>query len=253
MKTRKLSDDVADRLRLMVLQGVLRPGDRMQSERQLADAMLASRPIIREALGILEGEGLLQLKRGGLHVRELTAEPILEPLVSLFRSEPTSFDDYLEFREVIEGAASYFAALRATEIDRQNLKQAFDNFVKSHEKGDPRREAAADAEFHIAIYEACHNLAILHIMRGTSSLLRNDVFFNRSRLYSRVGYQEATIEQHRLIFEAIMNGNPEGARSAAQAHITFVRKAIEELKKAEARLDVSRRRVMERSQFTSFE
>ncbi len=253
MKARKLSDDIADRLRTMILQGVLRPGDRIQSERQLVETMSASRPIIREALGALESEGLLQLKRGGLYVRELTAEPILEPLVTLFRNEPSSFDDYLEFREVIEGAAAYFAALRATEIDRQSLRQAFDNFVISHEKQDPRHEAATDADFHIAIYEACHNLAILHIMRGTASLLRNDVFYNRTRLYSRVGYKEATIEQHRLIYEAILSGNPEAARLAAQAHITFVRKAVEELKKAELRMDVARRRLTERQQFTSME
>ncbi len=253
MKARKLSDDIADRLRTMILQGVLRPGDRVQSERQLVETMSASRPIIREALGALESEGLLQLKRGGLYVRELTAEPILEPLVTLFRNEPSSFDDYLEFREVIEGAAAYFAALRATEIDRQSLKQAFDNFVISHEKKDPRHEAATDADFHIAIYEACHNLAILHIMRGTASLLRNDVFYNRTRLYSRVGYKDATIEQHRLIYEAILSGNPEAARLAAQAHITFVRKAVEELKKAEQRMDVARRRLTERQQFTSME
>jgi GntR family transcriptional regulator, transcriptional repressor for pyruvate dehydrogenase complex len=253
MKTRKLSDEIADRLRAMILQGVLRPGDRIHSERHLSETMSASRPIIREALALLESEGLLQIKRGGLHVRELTAEPILEPLVALFRSEPTSFEDYLEFREVIEGAASYLAALRATQIDRSNLQQAYGNFVKSHDHNDPRLEAATDAEFHIAIYEACHNLAILHIMRGTASLLRNDVFFNRSRLYGRVGYKDATIEQHRLIFEAIMNGNPEAARAAAEAHITFVRKAVEELKQAEARLDVARRRAVERTQFVAID
>ena len=251
MKSRKLADEIADRMRHLILHGILRPGDQIESERHLAETMSASRPVIREALGMLEAEGLLQIKRGGLHVRALAAEPILEPLVSLFRNEPSSFDDYLEFREIIEGAASYFAALRATEIDRDALRQAHDNFVKSHDRGDPQYEADMDAAFHIAIYEACHNLAILHIMRGTSGLLRNDVFFNRSRLYTRVGYKESTIEQHQLICEAILSGNPDGARSAAFAHITFVRKAIDELTKADFRLDISRRRQSERNSLIS--
>ena len=251
MKPRKLSDDIADRLRAMVLHGSLRPGDRIQAERQLAETLEASRPIIREALMQLEKEGLLQVRRGGLYVQELAHEPVVEPLLNLFASDPSSFDDYLEFREVIEGASAYFAALRATEIDRANLSQAHDKFVKSHAENNASLEAETDADFHIAIYEACHNLAILHIMRGTSALLKNDVFFNRSRLYQRVGYKEATIEQHRLILEAILSGNPDAAKAAAEAHITFVRKASDELKKAELRLEVSRRRVEERSQFSS--
>jgi GntR family transcriptional regulator, transcriptional repressor for pyruvate dehydrogenase complex len=195
---------------------------------------------------VLESEGLLDIRRGGLHVRELTASPIIDPLVGLFRSDPTSFDDYLEFREIIEGAAAYFAALRATDIDRENLQAAFDRFVGSHDKGDPDHEADMDAAFHVAIYEACHNRAILHVMRGTAALLKNDVFFNRSRLYPRVGYREATIDQHRLIFEAIMGGKPESAKAAAEAHITYVRRAIEELKKADARLEIARQRQRDR-------
>ena len=96
MKPRKLSDDIADRLRAMVLHGSLRPGDRIQAERQLAETLEASRPIIREALMQLEKEGLLQVRRGGLYVQELAHEPVVEPLLNLFASDPSSFDDYLE-------------------------------------------------------------------------------------------------------------------------------------------------------------
>jgi GntR family transcriptional repressor for pyruvate dehydrogenase complex len=246
MKHRKLADSISDRVRQWIMDGVLSPGDRIQSERALSDTFAVSRPIVREALATLEGEGLLDIRRGGLHVRELTASPIVDPLVTLFRSDPSSFDDYLEFREIIEGAAAYFAALRATEIDRDNLQKAFDRFVQSHDAGNPGQEAEMDAAFHVAIYEACHNRAILHVMRGTSGLLRNDVFFNRSRLYPRIGYREATIDQHRLIFDAIMNGKPDSARAAAAAHIVYVRRAVDELKKADARLEIARQRQRDR-------
>lgn len=246
MKPRKLADDISDRIRQWIVDGVLRPGDRIQSERALSETFGVSRPSVREGLAILEDEGLLDIRRGGLHVRELTASPIIDPLVALFRSDPSSFDDYLEFREIIEGAAAYFAALRATDIDRDNLQMAHQNFVLSHEAGNPGHEAEMDAAFHVAIYEACHNRALLHIMRGTSGLLKNDVFHNRSRLYPRVGYREATIDQHRLIFDAIMSGKPDSARAAAEAHITYVRRAVEELKRADARLEIARQRQRDR-------
>lgn len=246
MKHRKLADDISDRVRQWIVDGVLRPGDRIQSERALSETFTVSRPIVREALATLEDEGLLEIKRGGLHVRELTASPIVDPLVSLFRSDPSSFDDYLEFREIIEGAAAYFAALRATEIDRENLQTAFSGFVASHSTGNPDLEAEMDAAFHVAIYEACHNRAILIVMRGTASLLKNDVFYNRSRLYPRVGYREATIDQHRVIFDAIIAGKPESAKAAAEAHIVYVRRAVDELKKADARLEIARQRQHDR-------
>lgn len=242
VKQRRLADDIADKIRKFILEGSLRPGDRLPAERQLAEEFETSRPTIREALIALEQEGLLKMQRGGVHVADATEMSIRDPLVALFRSDPNVFDDYLEFRGILEGAAAYFAALRATDLDRDALRRAFSRVLACHEKADPLEEAHADADFHIAIYEACHNLTILHVMRGMSELLRNDVFYNRKTLYPRVGYREATVQQHRAIFDAIIMGDPAAAQRAAESHIAFVRQALDELKKSEARLDVALRR-----------
>ncbi|MFM8751454.1 FadR/GntR family transcriptional regulator [Rhabdaerophilum sp.] len=242
VRPRRLAEDIADRIRAFILEGSLRPGDRLPAERALAEQFETSRPTIRDALMQLEQEGLLQVQRGGVHVADATARVIRDPLVALFRSDPNVFDDYLEFRGVMEGAAAYFAALRATEVDRDSLRTAFQRVLDSHESGNPLEEAHADADFHIAIYEACHNLTILHVMRGMAELLRNDVFYNRRTLYPRVGYREATVQQHRAIFDAIVMGDPAAAQRAAETHIAFVRQALDELKKSEARLDVALRR-----------
>ncbi len=242
VRHKRLADEIADKVRLLILEGALRPGDRLPAERRMAEEFDTSRPTIREALKILEDEGLLQMKRGGLHVEDATVPAIRNPLTALFRSNPAVFDDYLEFRAVVEGMASYFAALRATDPDRDALRRAFDEILEAHEAGDQGREAHADANFHVTIYEACHNLTTLHIMRGMADVLRNDVFFNRSSLYPRAGYREATVEQHRSIYDAIMRGDPAAARAAAEAHIVFVRQALDELKRSEARLDVALRR-----------
>lgn len=242
IRPRRLADEIADKIRSYILEGSLRPGDRLPAERQMAEEFDTSRPTIREALKILEEEGLLQVRRGGLHVLDVMEPAIRDPLTALFRSNPAVFDDYLEFRAVIEGMAAYFAALRATEADRAALTAAFDTILVAHEEGDQTREAHADADFHVAIYEACHNLTTLHVMRGMAELLRNDVFYNRGSLYPRAGYRDATVEQHRAIYDAIMRGDPAAARDAAEAHIVFVRQALDELKLAEERLNVALRR-----------
>jgi GntR family transcriptional regulator, transcriptional repressor for pyruvate dehydrogenase complex len=244
---KRLAEEIADRIRSMILEGTLRPGDRLPAERQLAEELSTSRPTIREALKILEDEQLLQMRRGGIHIADATELTIKNPLTSLFRSNPETFDDYLEFRAVVEGMASQFAAIRATEPDRDALRVAFKEILEAHEAHDQLREAHADANFHVAIYEACHNLTTLHIMRGMADLLRNDVFFNRSSLYPRAGYRDSTVEQHRAIYEAIMRGDPQAARANAESHMVFVRQALDELKRSEQRLETALRRARERA------
>lgn len=243
----RLCETIASRLRELVFEGSLAPGVRLPPERELAERFGASRPTIRDALSILETEGLLQGRRDGLYVADPVGETIAAPLTALFQDNPDSFADYLEFRLIIEREACYYAALRANDVDRDNIRRCFERVTTLHEKPDPEAEAVAEADFHLSIYEACHNLTILHVMRGMSGLLRQDVTLNRTRLYPRAGYRDLTVQQHRAIFEAIMNGAPDAAREAGHAHIAFARDALEEIKLADHRLDVSLRRMAART------
>lgn len=168
--------------------------------------------------------------------------PMGEPLTSLLRAHPETAVDYLEFRRIVGSAAAWLAAQRATEEDRRELTQAFEAMAAAHEKDDPAEEAASDAEFHLAVYRASHNVVMLHIMRGIFDMLRQDVFYNRSRLYLRPGVRDLLLRQHRAIYEAIMQGDPEGARFAAEKHVNFTRDALNEAKQADARQAVAERR-----------
>lgn len=239
----RLADIVADQLRKLILEGTLRPGTRLPTERELAERFSTSRPTVRDAVNRLEEEGLLKMQRGGMHIADAAEETIAQPLSALLMSDPEGAEDYMEFRQIIEGSAAYLAAMRANDVDRDELDKAFRRMVELHDVGAPERESEADAGFHLAIYEASHNVAILHVMRALSSILRNDVFQNRSRLYSRRGYREITLKQHEAIFDAIMAGSPDEAKAAAQAHIGFAREAIAEIRKADQRLEVSLRRI----------
>jgi GntR family transcriptional repressor for pyruvate dehydrogenase complex len=243
IKQARLAEAITEQLRRLILEGTLRPGMRIPTERELAERFATSRPTVREAVARLESEGLLKIQRGGMHVADPAEETIAQPLSTLLMSDAQGVEDYMEFRQIVEGSAAYFAALRANDVDREQLTARFQAIVDCHQTGDLEREAAADADFHLAIYEACHNVAILHVMRALSDILRNDVLDNRSRLSARKGYREITLKQHQAIFDAILNGAPDEARAAAQAHIRFAREAIEEIRKADARLDVSLRRI----------
>lgn len=240
----KLADAVADHLERLILEGALRPGEKLLPERDLAERLNVSRPSLREALDKLATRGLVRSERGGgTYIAELVEGAFTTPLAELLQAHPEATYDYLDFRCVVEGEAARLAALRGTDVDRAVLTGRFQAVETAHGKIDPSDEAAADADFHLAIYEMSHNLVLLHIMRGFSAMLRDDVFYNRNRLYSRQGVRELLLSQHRAIYDAVMSGDGDAAEAAATRHIRFTRSALQEINEADARLEASLRRI----------
>ncbi len=240
----KLADTIADHLEQLILEGSLRPGERLLAERELAQRFDVSRPSLREALEKLENRGLLKSGRGGAtFVAPMLGDGFTEPLYTALASRPETTFDYLEFRRFVEGSAAYFAALRGTDVDRDLIRECFEKMEAAHQQDDSSDEAETDADFHLAVYEASHNLVMLHIMRSLSDMLRKDVFYNRAKLYQRQGVRELLLEQHRAVYQTVMAGDPDAAKAAAEAHIDFTRDALMEIAKADARLEVSLRRI----------
>ncbi|EGY00032.1 Pyruvate dehydrogenase complex repressor [Nitrospirillum viridazoti Y2] len=244
----KLADTIAEHLEQLIVEGSLRPGEKLVPERELAVRFNVSRPSLREALEKLEQRGLLRSGRGGAtFVAPLLGPTFTEPLHAVLAARPETTLDYLEFRTEVEGAAAYYAALRATDVDRAQIQARFEAMEAAHGHDEApesaKQEADADAEFHLAVYEATHNVVILHIMRALAEMLRQDVFFNRAKLYQRTGVRQLLLSQHRALYEAIMKGDPAAARAAAEAHINFIRDALVEISRADARLEASLRRI----------
>ena len=244
VKQERLSDAIVRQLENLILEGVLRPGERLPPERELAAQLQVSRPSVREALQRLEAAGLVESRHGGgTFVRNAFAETLTDPLADLFQRHPEAAVDFVEFRYTLDGIVAYYAALRGTDADREILTQRFRAIEAVHSKDDFVEEADRDADFHIAIAEASHNVVLLHVVRSLLELLRKDVIFNRNLLYSRKDARDLLMEQHRKIYELIMSRDAEGARAAAQAHMSHVERALREDRLSEARSDVSRRRL----------
>lgn len=244
IKQERLSGSVARELEKMILEGLLEPGERLPSERQLAQEMNVSRPSLREALQKLEASGLVETRHGGgTFVRNAIADGVTAPLADVFHRHPEAALDFIEFRETLDGIGAYYAALRGTADDHKMLAERFTAIEQAHEHGDPGLEAQRDAEFHIAIAEASHNIILLHVVRGLLELLRDDVIFNRAQLYSQPGQRQLLLEHHRLILDAILSGDAEKARDAAQAHMHHVDRTLRDRQLQQDRADVSRRRL----------
>lgn len=240
----RTADEVAHQIEELVLQGVLKPGDRIPGERTLSKSLNVSRPVLRDALQDLEARGLLITRQGeGTMVADVVGTIFKEPIVELIRKHPKATADYVEFRRQIEGDAAAMAANRATESDRELLARLVERMKEAHNVEDFSVEAAVDVEFHQAVCECAHNIVLLHTLRSCYRLLEQGVFFNRSRLYSHRGSRDSLLKQHLAIYDGVMARDPDAARKAAEAHMDFVAQTAREVETVGERETVSRMRL----------
>lgn len=239
---RKSAKSVASHIEGLMREGTLRPEDILLSERDLAERLSVSRPTVREAISMLIRRGLLVSEPGARTVVAETATSITDPLLSLLASGGETTFDYIKFREICDAAAAALAATHGTTIDFQNMTRALERIEREHTKRDAADEADADLEFHMAIYEAAHNVVLLHVMRALIGMLRSGMFYGRTKLYERAEVREMFLKQHRAIHAAVIGRDPEGATAAAAQHLQFVDGALREVLAADKRLGVALRR-----------
>lgn len=237
------AEGTAKHIEDLIVEGALRPGEPLLGEREMASRLNVSRPTLRQGMKILEDKGLLVAEPGGARVVAPLATSITDPLIALLATRSDVVDDYIELRANLESMAARLAATRANEVDRGVLREAMERIDDAHGEADPRTEAEADVDLHVAIYEASHNLVLLHIMRALSGMLRKGIFLNREKLYARPEVREVLREQHRAIFETILARDPDAAGRAAETHMNYTQRVIAEIAAADARLEISLRRL----------
>lgn len=229
----RTADEVVHQIEVLVLEGILRVGDRLPGERDLARQFEVSRPILREALKILETRGLLSTQHGeGTFVADVIGQVFTRPVMELISRHRKATRDYLEYRREVEGITSEFAARRATQADRDLLTRIVTAMKAAHADDDFEQDAAIDVEFHNAIGECAHNIILLHTLRSCYRLLSEGVIYNRALVYTLPGARDHLLAQHIAIYDAVMAADPERARQAAQAHIDFVTTAMNDAERS---------------------
>ena len=240
----KLSHGVVRQIEDLILRGILRPGERLPSERELSDKMGVSRPSLREAIANLSERGLLTAKAGaGVYVADVLGSAFSPALVTLFSTHDAAVVDYISFRRDMEGLAAERAAQFGTDTDLAVINTLFEKMEAAHEKRNPSDEAQLDAQFHLAIIEASHNIIMLHMMRSMYDLLREGVFYNRSIMFKQRMTRDNLLDQHRAINTALQARDPAGARAAIEAHLAFVEASLEGQKKSDENEAFARKRL----------
>ncbi|MER6346319.1 FadR/GntR family transcriptional regulator [Streptomyces sp. NPDC001595] len=217
-----------ERIKEMITEGRLEPGQRLPTERDLAARLGISRSSMREAIRALTVLGVLEARHGsGIYVTRLEAGDLLETfgvVADLSRGE--RLVELLEVRRVLESTATALAAARITpdqlaEVERQ--------LTAMNATDDPERILAHDLAFHRAIAEAAGNESMAAILEGLSSrTFRARVW----RGYQEEGAFDRTRREHAAIHRALAARDPEAARAAAATHVGEVEQWLRE------RLDV---------------
>jgi GntR family transcriptional regulator, transcriptional repressor for pyruvate dehydrogenase complex len=219
----KIAGAIVRQIETLILRGVLRPGERLPAERDLAARLDVSRPTLREALADLEAQGLIETRPGaGAYVAEALGSAFAPPLIALFARHEEALFDYITFRKDLEGMAAERAARYGSETDLRVIETVFARMEAAHSKRNPREEAELDAEFHMAITEAAHNVVMMHMMRSMFEMLKAGVFYNRQAMFAVRTTRADLLAQHRAMHDAIVARDHAGARTAAEAHLGYV-------------------------------
>ena len=233
---RRLSDEIASRVRALIEEQQLEAGMKLPAERQLAVQLGVSRNSLREALAKLVSEGVLISRRGGgTFIRwqheAWSEQNIVQPLKTLLADDPDYSFDILEARHAIEASTAWHAAMRATAADKEKIRLCFE----ATQSEDPDLASQADVRFHLAIAEASHNVVLLQTMRGFFDVLQSSVKQSRQRMYQVPPVFTQLTVQHREIMDAIFAGDADGAREAMMAHLGFVHTTIRQFDEDQAR------------------
>ena len=236
----RVSDQVVQKLQALIEQRNLKQGDRLPAERQLATSLGISRPSLREAIQQLISLGVLSSRRGdGTYIQQLpetwSQQLIVEPISHLMQDDPHYRFDVQESRLVLEGGTAWYAALRSTDADRAKIHQYFDEIARHQAHGDSVAAAVADANFHLAIAEASHNVVLIQMMRSLFDLLQYNVFLGRKKVYEHPISADLLSDQHFQVMDAIDRKDAQAARDAVCGHIEFVIDHVRSLDEDEAR------------------
>ncbi|MBC3765319.1 pyruvate dehydrogenase complex transcriptional repressor PdhR [Neptunicella marina] len=243
IKPQKLSDVIVQKLEEMLLSGSMVAGQKLPSERELAVQFDVSRPSLREAIQKLEAKGLLYRKQGGGTYVKDNADPIAnQPLMALLSANPESQYDLLEFRHALEGIAAYYAALRAQKDDLDKIEFAY-QLVKKSWDDNIEVQAQSLVKFYLAMAQASHNAVLLHIVSAMQPMLQDNIARNLKVLAEHSDCGDKLRVQRHKILQAIVSGDPEGARHASNEHLAFIEETLLNINRQSSQMQRTLRRI----------
>ncbi|MDM0446794.1 FadR/GntR family transcriptional regulator [Clostridium perfringens] len=224
VKNMKVYEQVVDQIKEMVRVGQIKKGDKLPTERVMAEELQVSRTSIREAMRALEVVGLIESRQGaGNYIREEFDDVLLEPLSIVFMLQNGTNKDIFELREVLELSTIFLSVMRISDEELKKLGELVERFKTSR---DEEENVKIDSEFHSIIVKGANNVLITNLLEGVSELVDKFISEGRRAILSDERNRGKLLDFHEKIYLAIKNRDAYSTYKHMQEHFQLIKKNI---------------------------
>lgn len=223
VKTQRISDEIVRQIREVLLSGKVRAGERLPTERQLAQQFATSRASVREALRGLEQRGVIYTKKGangGVFVADVDHQSVVRPLSDLLHLKKVSIQNIAEVRQIFEPQAARLAAERATARHLQKLDETIQEMEFALKNGKPPE--SYDLKFHRLIAEAAQN-PILQVLADSMLEVASRII---TQLQPSLEVLRHVLACHARIYDAVRHRDADAAFQRMSEHIVDVQERL---------------------------
>jgi GntR family transcriptional repressor for pyruvate dehydrogenase complex len=222
IKKTRIAEEIADRIRRLILDGTFPADHSLPSERDLAQRFGVSRGSIRDAIRVLETIGLLDSRHGqGTFTRELDVARLVAPLASILTYRHDLQAELLDVRRLLEPAVAEAAATRVTAEDLAALERIL--AIQRRKRKAGQSAIVEDTAFHAAIARATRNRVLVSIMETLNELLVE----SRKLALKQKGRPERSIKGHEAVIAALRRRDGDAAARAMRNHIDQIAHILE--------------------------
>lgn len=216
-----LPEEIANRLLTLIQDRELRPGDKLPPERELAAMMGVSRQVLREALRALGIMRVVDIRQGdGTYITSLEPKQLISHLDFVLGNDDVTLRKLFEARRVVEVGNVRFAAERITDASIARLGDLLGSLEAAVE--DPDGFSEADIAFHDTVCDAADNFLLSQFMTIVDTLGK----VSRQRTGRGRAVRETTLADHRAIFTALREHDPDAAERTMRAHLDHIEAAF---------------------------
>lgn len=225
ISTKRIYQNIIEQFVGLIKDGKLKIGQKLPPERQLAEMFNVSRASIREAFSAMELIGLIEVRPGdGSFITDINIIPFINTIAPLFVKNEIMEKELLEFRKMIELEAVKLAAEKADGERLAELEQTLGMMKSAIEKDELMTGAEADIRFHKKIFELSGNFILIKASECVAYILESSVRFNREKILKKRENSKELYKQHKQIYEAIRQWNPQLATERMEEHLDYVLK-----------------------------
>ncbi len=217
IKPKRLYEEIVQQIQELIRQGTLKPGNRLPSERALAEQFRVSRSSLREAIRALELQSIVVCRPGaGTFVSTSAISSLESSIISRITEGPSTLRDILELRCLLEPQIAALGAERATVDNVRRMAESLQQEERQIAQGETG--IVGDTAFHLAIAQATQNSVLEQMFTIIADILHEP----RIQSPKSIGHPERSLESHRQILQMILQRDIEGARDAMAYDISVI-------------------------------